>query len=310
LGKVGEEGADAAASLDKVAKTTDSLGKEADQATKETKEFSASLDDAAKKALALAAAEKEAAAKAKELEEANKGVKEKGERAKEGLEGLQKILNLVGLGGLASAAFSAKELTEGILKLGKGIGALTLAPLIAGLGALLVAIGPVILVAAALGAAIYGVAQAVLYFISPAKEVTEAIEASDKAFADMHASVSGVIPAVEEMANKTKTLTDALHAMFEPLDAHKNEVEVKLRIADLNTTESIDGRLDQIRQNIKEISDQEAVTSNEIAAKNEALAEAQKKYATEVQMLIERRRQLEGGSWDGPRCDGCAVKRQ
>jgi len=293
LGKVGQEGADAAESLNKVAETTDSLGKEADQATKDTKEFSASLDDATKKAKALAVAEAEAAAKAKEFEEANKGVKEKGERAKEGLEGLQKILNLVGLGGLATAAFSAKELTEGILKLGKGIGALTLAPLIAGLGALVVAIGPVILVAAAAGAAIYGIGQAVLYFISPSEDMTKAIEENDKAFEEMHASIDGVIPSLTEMTGKTQTLTDALNAMFEPLDAHKNEVEVKLRIADLNTTDSIDGRLEQIRQTIKEIADQEAITGNEIAAKNEALAEAQKRYATEVQMLIERRRQLE-----------------
>jgi len=293
LGKVGQEGADAAESLNKVAETTDSLGKEADQATKDTKEFSASLDDATKKAKALAVAEAEAAAKAKELEEANKGVKEKGERAKEGLEGLQKILNLVGLGGLATAAFSAKELTEGILKLGKGIGALTLAPLIAGLGALVVAIGPVILVAAAAGAAIYGIGQAVLWFISPSKELTEELEANDKAFADMHASVDGVIPSVTELAGKTNELAKSLKAMFEPLDAHKNEVEVKLRIADLNTTDSIDSRLATIRKTIDEIADQEAVNANEIAAKNEALAEAQKKYATEVQMLIERRKQLE-----------------
>ena len=293
LKEVGQEGVNAAAGLEKATKTTDSLGKEVDQATKETNEFSASMDDATKKAKALAAAEHEAAAKAKELEQANKETREKADRAKEGFEGLQKILALLGLGGIATFAFQAKELTEGLLKLGKAIGTVTLAGLRAGFVALTAAMGPVIITAAAVAAAIYGIGQAILWFISPSKELTDALEKNDKDFENLHQGIDGVIPSITEMAGKTKELADQLKALFEPLDQHKNEVEVKLRIADLNTVNSVDARLKQIRSTIEEASAQEAITADEIKAKNEKLLELQKQYSTEVTMLIDKRKTLE-----------------
>lgn len=293
LKEVGQSGAQAAESLDKATKTTDSLGKEVDQATKETQEFTASLDDATKEAKALAAAEQEAAAKAKELDNANKEAREKADRAKEGFEGLQKILALIGLGGIATFAFQAKELTEGLLKLGKAIGTVTLAGLRAAFVGIVAAMGPVIVTAAAVAAAIYAIGQAALWFISPSKELTDALEKNDKDFENLHQGIEGVIPSITEMAEKTKELTGQLKALFDPVDQHKNEIEVKLRIADLNTVNSVDARIKQIRDTVEEATAQEATTADEIKAKNERLLELQKQYGIEVNMLIEKRKSLE-----------------